>query len=563
MKRNSIYLLCLLVGFSFSSCNGYLAEENLSNVNSDEYFQEKDGFESLVNGCYATLRTMYGSEPWLFNLGVDIFTRGESREIGGNYENRDVYSAELNEYTTLDAQNGFVSSFWSNAYYGIQVCNTAINKVGGRQSESVVKIRLAEARFIRAYYYYLLVEQFGDIPLVTDEINAPVTEFTRMPEKEVYNFIISELNDVVQVLPAQPEAFGRASQGAAKHLLGLVHLTRGYKSYGDQNDFIRAAQLFDEVINGGQYSLQTTFADVYNINNQQSNEIIFSVQYDSKSFGSRYGGNSQAYSYGFLLDKKVSSGFDRYSSEYGFHDNQFMATPYLFSLFDTSKDSRYDATFKSEFYATMAAAAGNIKVGDLRLYFPTYDKPFTAQDSLDLVVKNPNVIIVPKSMWKQDIENVGGSGMCPMIWKFHDLTADVGGDTRQRTSTRDIFLFRLADTYLLDAEACLKAGNMQRATELINAVRERAALPGHKAEMDVAPADIDIDFILDERAREMAGEYNRWMDLKRTGKLIERTKKYNNLTSSKGSMDDHILVRPIPQSIIDQTTGYFPQNTKY
>ena len=81
--------------------------------------------------------------------------------------------------------------------------------------------------------------------------------------------------------------------------------------------------------------------------------------------------------------------------------------------------------------------------------------------------------------------------------------------------------------------------------------------------MDVAPADIDIDFILDERAREMAGEYNRWMDLKRTGKLIEHTKKYNNLTSSKGSMDDHILVRPIPQSIIDQTTGYFPQNTKY
>lgn len=87
--------------------------------------------------------------------------------------------------------------------------------------------------------------------------------------------------------------------------------------------------------------------------------------------------------------------------------------------------------------------------------------------------------------------------------------------------------------------------------------------PGHKAEMDVAPADIDIDFILDERAREMAGEYNRWMDLKRTGKLIERTKKYNNLTSSKGSMDDHILVRPIPQSIIDQTTGYFPQNANY
>ena len=82
--------------------------------------------------------------------------------------------------------------------------------------------------------------------------------------------------------------------------------------------------------------------------------------------------------------------------------------------------------------------------------------------------------------------------------------------------------------------------------------------------MTIQPSDVNIDFILDERAREMAGEYNRWMDLKRTGKLIERTLKYNNLAAKANKMDSHILVRPIPQAVMDQTTGgNFKQNTGY
>ena len=153
--------------------------------------------------------------------------------------------------------------------------------------------------------------------------------------------------------------------------------------------------------------------------------------------------------------------------------------------------------------------------------------------------------------------------MCPMIWKFYDPNASWPSNNTNYTSTKDIFLFRLADTYLLAAEAYYKAGNSQKAAERINKVRERAALPGHVQDMDIAATDVDLDFILDERAREMAGEYNRWMDLKRTGKLIERTLKHNNLAAKINKMDDHILVRPIPQSVLDQTTGEFNQNQGY
>ena len=549
-----------------SSCNGYLDEENLSNVNADEYFQKSEGFESLVNGAYASLRSIWANEPWLFNLGVDIYTRGESYDVGGSYENRDVYSSELNEYGTLDAQNSFVGNFYQNVYYGIQVCNTAINKAGSVSglSESTVSQRLAEARFLRAYYYYLLTEQFGDVALVTEEINKPQTDFSRTPEKEVYDFIISELNDAIKMLPASQENFGRATQGAAKHLLGLVYLTRGYKTYGQPSDFNQAATLFDEVINSGQYQLQPTYADVYDPDNQTNNEVIFSVQYDTKSFGGQHGGNNQRYLYGFLLDKKVPTGFERYSSRYGYHDNQFMPTQFLYSLFNTSVDSRYDVNFTSEYYATMPDESIGLKEGDLRVYFPKYDQSFTKADSLALMQENPNAIIITPDRWKQDIEHIGGSGMCPMITKFGDPKDDYTGDSRQKKSSRDIFLFRLADTYLLAAEAYYKAGDNVKAAERINAVRRRAALPGHADDMTIQPSDVNIDFILDERAREMAGEYNRWMDLKRTGKLIERTLKYNNLAAKVNKMDSHILVRPIPQAVMDQTTGgNFKQNTGY
>ena len=566
MKKYRIFITAAFMAVGLSSCNGYLDEENLSNVNADEYFQKSEGFESLVNGAYASLRSIWANEPWLFNLGVDIYTRGESYDVGGSYENRDVYSSELNEYGTLDAQNSFVGNFYQNVYYGIQVCNTAINKAGSVSglSESTVSQRLAEARFLRAYYYYLLTEQFGDVALVTEEINKPQTDFSRTPEKEVYDFIISELNDAIKMLPASQENFGRATQGAAKHLLGLVYLTRGYKTYGQPSDFNQAATLFDEVINSGQYQLQPTYADVYDPDNQTNNEVIFSVQYDTKSFGGQHGGNNQRYLYGFLLDKKVPTGFERYSSRYGYHDNQFMPTQFLYSLFNTSVDSRYDVNFTSEYYATMPDESIGLKEGDLRVYFPKYDQSFTKADSLALMQENPNAIIITPDRWKQDIEHIGGSGMCPMITKFCDPKDDYTGDSRLKTSSRDIFLFRLADTYLLAAEAYYKAGDNVKAAERINAVRRRAALPGHADDMTIQPSDVNIDFILDERAREMAGEYNRWMDLKRTGKLIERTLKYNNLAAKVNKMDSHILVRPIPQAVMDQTTGgNFKQNTGY
>ena len=129
--------------------------------------------------------------------------------------------------------------------------------------------------------------------------------------------------------------------------------------------------------------------------------------------------------------------------------------------------------------------------------------------------------------------------------------------------TRDFPVIRLAEMYLIASEAAWRQGKSSDAADYMNVLRTRAAKPGMEEEMKVAPGDIDLDFILDERARELMGEMHRWYDLKRTGTLLERVKKYN-LDAAPNIKKMH-LVRPIPQTQIDRVTnpGEFRQNNGY
>jgi hypothetical protein len=565
MKRLKTYILIsLLIGTTFS-CEDFLTEENRSSITAESYLVTKDGYEALVNSAYATLRNVWGYEdPWLFCLGVDIYTRGNSVPVGGSYEGRDINSIELNEYGTLDAQNTYVSRFYTDCYNAIQTCNTAINRAN--MVENITEPRkaqlVAEVSFLRAYYYYLLAEQFGDVPLVTNEITSAVTHFDRTPEKDVYKFIVSELGACIDKLPATPEKFGRVTKGAANNLLALIHLTRGYKSYAEANDFSLAASLADGVINSGSYSLVSSFNDLFTPGKENNKEIIFSIQYDKATLGASQVGNGQSVYWGWEL-WMYEPGFEWLNTTYNNHISQFMPTQFLYSLFNTNNDSRYDVTFKSSFNATIDDPALGIKKGDLKVYFPKPDQPFTKQDSIDFMAKNPKANIITFNRWKQSFNNIGGSGKFPMVWKFFDPDAIWHGNNDARKGTRDIFLFRLAETYLIAAEAYHKAGDNLKAADRINSVRNRAALPGKTSAMQISASNVDLDFILDERARELVGEYKRWMDLKRTKKLIERTLKHNNLAKSANQIKDYHLLRPIPQSVRDRDSGEFPQNPGY
>lgn len=127
------------------------------------------------------------------------------------------------------------------------------------------------------------------------------------------------------------------------------------------------------------------------------------------------------------------------------------------------------------------------------------------------------------------------------------------------SGSRDYFMFRLADTYLMLAEAQLGAGKIQEATDALNVVRQRAAWAGKKDAMKITSDKMNMEMLMQERARELAGEQTRWMDLKRWGNLVERVKLYN--PQAAPNVASKHLVRPIPQTQIDRSEpGAFAQN---
>jgi hypothetical protein len=120
---------------------------------------------------------------------------------------------------------------------------------------------------------------------------------------------------------------------------------------------------------------------------------------------------------------------------------------------------------------------------------------------------------------------------------------------------------RLGDTYLLRAEARLQQGDTEGAAEDINVIRRRGAVDPQEDDLMIDASMVDLDFLLDERARELVGEGHRWFDLTRTGTLVERVREYN--PQGGPNIQPHHVVRPIPQDQIDRTQGGYPQNDGY
>lgn len=142
--------------------------------------------------------------------------------------------------------------------------------------------------------------------------------------------------------------------------------------------------------------------------------------------------------------------------------------------------------------------------------------------------------------------------------KFDDVKR---ATMNEEKGTRDWVCFRAAEAYLLAGEAYYRAGDVENALKYINTLRRNCAIEGKEKEMEISASDLSVDFILDERARELCGEGKRWYDLKRLGKLIERTDLHNK--KAHGNMKPFHELRPIPQSQIDRCTNVYPQNPQW
>ncbi|WP_341228098.1 RagB/SusD family nutrient uptake outer membrane protein [uncultured Arcticibacterium sp.] len=538
MKINyisKIFVLSLAC-FSLTSCEDFLTEENKSNVTAESYYITSAGFESLLNANYSQLREIYGGDPWLFAAGTDLYAEGRSQEPVG-----------LSQYRDLNPSSSGVDQLYNTCYRAIQLANQAIHYSGITEQSSSISTSVGEVKFLRALAYFNLVQTYGGVALVKDYINEPVLEFDRNSAEEVYSFIISDLEEALNLVSSGAYN-GRVNKRAVQHLLGKVYLTRGYEDYGSSSDFSTAAAMLDQAI-GGQ-GLDIPYSELWRPENDGNAETIFSVQYSAGSISAdplRLG-NSQARYFGPYLGGSEVAG-DAPQRSYN-----LCPTDYALGLF-TQDDARWDASFMVTVYNRYFDefdVDDKSGLGVFHYYAPAW---ITEADSIAFVTKYPNATYHPYGTYSSQTVSLDYETI--PLKKFDDPKASFGG----RSSTRDVVLARLGDTYLLAAEAYLKSGDASTGLARLNVVRNRAGVS------DATPGEFDIDYILDERGRELLGEYHRWFDLKRTGKLVERASAYHRLVSEAdfaGANGELKILRPIPQSAIDLNQNRsFQQNPAY
>ncbi len=542
--KYKIFIYCAFIVLALStSCGDFLDEVNYSSETTDSYLNSQEKFDEMVTGAYAAMKPLSQVRDLAF-MGTDIFTHQEF--VAGNENPINTYSPNI------DAQGSDYLNLWIGCYYGIARCNEAIkaSKIDYPGSDAAfIATRVAEVKALRAWCYFLLVEQFGDIPLVNENQEGIVNNLERKSEVTIYLSIISNLEAAIQDLDyySNEDQFGRVNKGVAEHLLAKIYLTRGYKSYGNgEADFTKACTLADNVIDNGGYRLLDTYAEVVDFNNQMNDEIIFSIGWDADNSTNNDDDKSLKqnfckFNYEIFPGMAMSNELDE--GKY----NLDMPTNYFYELLLNDADSR-DEAINRRLIASNEAEDG-FEIGDTVIYFP---KEAWSQDRIDnapFTVVNPGHYLDKKFYTNSIIH--------PMFQRFDDPVSVWGN-----SGTRDVNIFRLAGTYLLAAEAYLQKNDVAKATEYVNVVRQRAAYDGMENDM-LLTEDVDLDGILDERARELAGEDLRWYDLKRTGKLIERVKLHNEHAAYANNISEIHLLRPIPQSQIDLSEGALTQNPGY
>ncbi|GAB3909952.1 RagB/SusD family nutrient uptake outer membrane protein [Larkinella knui] len=609
------------IGLVAAGCkDDFLVEKPVTTLTTDVYYKTEAGFEDLVRSCYSLLRNIHQNRALVLN-GTDIFSQSGFGDP--KFATPAVTGGPLEQYDVrLNATLGELQSLWTLLYAEIARTNTAISRADGitTMAAALKETRLSEAKFLRALSYFYLVQQWGDVPMPLTESLSPSKEAIRVPSAEIYKQIINDLLDAEAKLPVTASNYGRITKGAAQFLISRVYLTRGwnFKSSlgGSTADFDLALQYADKVIEA--YPLATAYNQLFptrsenplkqytGAQNDKNPEIVFAVQYNSDVLTNKTdpaftvdpaGGNN--------LHSVFGGGGEGYpgtkgrTSDYNRHQPVHITNPAMYRLFDPENDSRYDHNFVEVGYALLPVAGFkplpvvnpnlkiDIKAGDTVVYFRPWNKPATSLNDrgIDLGGKR-NYSVVNLDEFSGGYGFVNGSAVSvsgfpsdqPMMWKFWQPGIAYG----DAFGTFNEAVFRSAEAYLIAAEAIVKGaknGKLGGAEVYYNKVLDRALVkkggdplcakePGNVKSLETVSyrataATISIDLILDERARELMGEYSRWFDLKRTGKLVERVKKYNPWAAKSNTIKDIHYLRPIPQGEIDLSFPAMKQNEGY
>lgn len=501
--KKLVYIFLTTGVVLFSSCEKDLDQLPISNASTETFYKTNNDFIQGINAVYNSLR---GYPDRQLNLSE---TRSDNLYAVSDGGVRDWEG--INSFHKGISSNPYVIEAWGANFTGIYRANILLDQLsknGNLISDENLKKRLeAEARFLRAFFYFDLVRFFGKVPLIDKVVLASeALSIPRSPVADIYNLIISDLEFAGNNLPS-PEAYaaadkGRATKYAAKTLLALVYMTRSGPTYNiegpglNANEWSKASDLLTEVILSGKYSFSANYQNIFSYTNENNGEVVFDVQYIS-----------------------------------GFSPVMGATFPWVL-VPDTWFQSNGKATQGG---LTIRPVSNNILAsyenGDNR-------KAFSIQTGYIY-----NNVVETQSFFK----------------KYVDLTKV---PSNRLDWPINFIVFRYTDVLLLKAECVLHGAPGSQTTDvdnIVNQVRQRAGLTN-------PVSNVTLSRLMEERRKEFAAEGLRWHDLVRSGLVTSIIPAWIALDDIKGQIQPFIkgyAIYPVPQDQMDIKPGLYSQNSDY
>lgn len=559
MKKYLFSIAVVTVLLSLTGCS--LEEYNPSKISTDQEWRTEAGYEKKVNDCYFDfIRIVYGQAEDTFvalsETGTDIWACPKEDVSSSGWD-------QVASYSNYGETTGMMGEAYSGFYGTLSACNAAIYYQDKVENASADKINAlaAEAHYLRAHSLFNIVEFFGGKYLPTEPLTAPLKVLPTSSVNDFYKVILEDLDYAKKYLPLKQEVTGHVTRAAAYHLYAKACLT--YATYTDglasaaalttaeSNDYLQKAKVAaDELINNAStygVALYDNADEVFSAaNNKTNKEALFVVTHSTiQAYNPRGNYYNRAWKHmctwnannaGIYMDCLTAS----YSTEVNGvaverrakGNCYYVPTKYLIDLYSNSRDTRFEAFFKVAFYnnkpnsgdnyvwvasdatryglneSRVANTKFNIPVGDTCVYLSRTPRTQTEKDACRYAIYN-----VDDNYTSPYSQKVPGR-FAPSL-KKGDLPEMYGGTNPSKAyTTADCIVYRLAETYLLSAEIDWRLGDNASAAQRINVIRKRANA-AHDNSMDIASSDVTKEYLLEESARELCGEWNRWTTLKR------------------------------------------------
>lgn len=574
-KRLKVYICLFLILFTGCDDNTFLREKSETFYTIENIFTTSSQVSQIVTSCYEQIRSIYCPED-TWDLEFDAYKLSNGTDLFDVPTIR--FGNRFNDYSILSSQSGTYYKVYTGFYQLINIANTAIaaaeldHIVWSDEAEK--KQTIAEARFFRAFAYRNLGELYGGVPLVTGLITEPRYDYTRSTRMETYQFAIDELEACLNDLPETSPEAGRLVKAAAQHNLCQLYIDKGVllqEEGGDANGaFNKAIEYANIVIDGGMYQLMTKR---FGTRMEQNPEFYYANNDSEQIPEHTYSAAGHTISGNLFWDL-----FQIGNQDYQLGNKESIWTIQIdYDVY--KKDGKKSAIYSAYYCPVFRDQGGSYAIGSMEdvgglgtcAVMPTFytrDQIYDGKWNTDL--RNSDAVFrrtilgnvkdteyygkpIPWALLYKEVDgkknDAATTQMYPLSCKIAPdyYTGIADGENRSRIF-RDHYMIRLSETILLRAEAKLRSGNHNDAAADINLLRSRA-----QCEYMVTASDMNIDLILDERARELVYEETRWNTLLRMGGSVatDRIKKYAYWDYPRTSLNRELKLWPIPQTVID------------